>query len=603
MGFWADHLSRRALGYPRSSGSAPGCPDMPGMGGEQDRCLMKIYQGLAENALTNDAQRKVHTTLKGCELDPGLAGGIYNLSFNSDGSLVAAACEQKNVLLCDPKSQSVVRVIPQAHREGVNCVRFLDLRTLATCSDDTTVALWDARNLKQRIRTLRGHSNWVKNIEYSPKDKLLLSSGFDGAVYLWDINKYSEDELPHQKIFYTNGLMRMRLSKGSERMVITTMNGYMMVIHNLDLHSLQADLAGFKPNIYRLMQISGQLMPGAVEFSSLFRGQRNRVEFICDFPEGNDAEIISSLELHPQGWAAVTRNLSADETSEWCCVHDIHAKEPTDPEDETSSDMPSDLQPPGEGPQNLGEPPPRRSVSGLSRLAEFLMATNSRSSQASSNVTASRSNPGEVNASGPAQGEVSPREGGFTIEVHNNGVDRPRIHIRSRAVAMESRELLSTHIRLQEEQGRSSTEENTQEESNPNPRSDTIQIISPFYNRDSIQTSTQPVYIHKNVPRLTHFIRESHTGRGFIKEIAFSPDGKIIASPFGHSVRILAFDKGCRDLSYSAQSQSEPSEMHEVGLVTGLHQHPVLSCAFSPTQTLIVSGCKNGKIAWHFPHL
>lgn len=60
----------------------------------------------------------------------------------------------------------------------------------ATCSDDRTVALWDARNMKQRIRTLQGHSNWVKNIEYSPSDGLLLTSGFDGSIFTWDINRY-----------------------------------------------------------------------------------------------------------------------------------------------------------------------------------------------------------------------------------------------------------------------------------------------------------------------------------------------------------------------------------------------------------------------------
>lgn len=59
----------------------------------------------------------------------------------------------------------------------------------ATCSDDSTVALWDARNLKQKIRSLQGHQNWVKNIEYSSKDKLLLTSGFDGIIFTWDINR------------------------------------------------------------------------------------------------------------------------------------------------------------------------------------------------------------------------------------------------------------------------------------------------------------------------------------------------------------------------------------------------------------------------------
>lgn len=58
-----------------------------------------------------------------------------------------------------------------------------------TCSDDSTVALWDARNLKSSIRTLYGHSNWVKNIEYSQQDGLLVTSGFDGSIYTWDINR------------------------------------------------------------------------------------------------------------------------------------------------------------------------------------------------------------------------------------------------------------------------------------------------------------------------------------------------------------------------------------------------------------------------------
>jgi len=67
--------------------------------------------------------------------------------------------------------------------------RFLDSRMLATCSDDTTIALWDVRNLKESIRVLRGHCNWVKSIEYSVNDNLLISSGFDGQIYTWNINR------------------------------------------------------------------------------------------------------------------------------------------------------------------------------------------------------------------------------------------------------------------------------------------------------------------------------------------------------------------------------------------------------------------------------
>merc|ERR1712058_163563 len=68
--------------------------------------------------------------------------------------------------------------------------------------------------------------------------------------------------------------------------------------------------------------------------------------------------------------------------------------------------------------------------------------------------------------------------------------------------------------------------------------------------------------IHLNVPRLTHYIEESNQGKGFIKELSFSPDGRFIASPFAHGVRLLAF---------------------------------------SPCHWVMVTGCLSGRISWHQP--
>ena len=39
--------------------------------------------------------------------------------------------------------------------------------------------------------------------------------------------------------------------------------------------------------------------------------------------------------------------------------------------------------------------------------------------------------------------------------------------------------------------------------------------------------------LHHNKPRLTHYLEESNQGRGFIKEICFSGDGRVIGSPYG----------------------------------------------------------------------
>ena len=110
----------------------------------------------------------------------------------------------------------------------------------------------------------------MKNIEYNSRDNLLVTSGFDGAIFTWDINKYQENQAEYKRVFYTNGLMRMRLTAGGDKMVISTMNGYLVVIHDLDLERLGQDLAGFKPNVYRLMQISSKPIEMAVNHTHLF---------------------------------------------------------------------------------------------------------------------------------------------------------------------------------------------------------------------------------------------------------------------------------------------------------------------------------------------
>ena len=127
--------------------------------------------------------------------------------------------------------------------------------------------------------------------------------------------------------------MRMRLTPSSDKMVISTINGYLIIIHDLCLDTLARDLNGFKPNMYRLLQMSGNPLRQALNSTPLFHAKRNRVELVSDFAPGNVPDIVSSLQIHPQGWVAVSRNVSSDQSTEWCCVHDIQTY-PVNPDDD-----------------------------------------------------------------------------------------------------------------------------------------------------------------------------------------------------------------------------------------------------------------------------
>lgn len=96
------------------------------------------------------------------------------------------------------------------------------------------------------MRSLQGHSNWVKSIEYSKKDNLLVTSAFDGSIFTWDINSYTEQGLIYQKVFHTSGLMRCRITPDGSKLVLCTTGGYIMIIHDLDLTTLHKDLCGFR---------------------------------------------------------------------------------------------------------------------------------------------------------------------------------------------------------------------------------------------------------------------------------------------------------------------------------------------------------------------
>ncbi len=99
--------------------------------------------------------------------------------------------------------------------------------------------------------------------------------------------------------------------------------------------------------------------------------------------------------------------------------------------------------------------------------------------------------------------------------------------------------------------------------------------------------------------------QEANTGRGFIKEVAFSSDGRVLCSPFGFGLRLLAFDADCSDLGKlvpaSEAERVAPRKLHEVGLMANCHSMAVLACAFAPHTFTIVSGSLSGRITWHQP--
>lgn len=238
-------------------------------------------------------------------------GAVFNLEFSLDGKYLVAACEKRQVAIFDPVSHKEITFIPDAHHDCVNCVTFLDTRAFATCSDDTTIALWDIRNLKSKVANLVGHSSWVKSISYNPVTKQLISSAFADTLRSWDVNSYSDSGvIKSKKILKIKYLTRSKLSPDFTKMLVATRTGVIVLVHDLDLADLKSDWRFIQTN-----DIQNE------ECQSAHR--KNRIEYLSDFPPSSNPWCVSSLQVHPLGIGVLSRYTSQDFHAEWTAIHDI----------------------------------------------------------------------------------------------------------------------------------------------------------------------------------------------------------------------------------------------------------------------------------------
>ncbi|XP_068155465.1 DDB1- and CUL4-associated factor 10 homolog [Drosophila tropicalis] len=587
-----------------------------------DQYLRRREGGFSQPGDANFVFRRIYSSVNmfnsyhaNCQpIEPGQhTGAIFNLDFNADGNVLVAATERKCVLVFDAITQREIFNIPDAHTDSVNCIKFFDERLFATGSDDFTVALWDLRNMKQKLRVLQGHSNWVKNIEYSSKDKLLVSSGFDGSIFTWDINSHTEQGLISQRVFHASGLMRCRISPAGDKLVLCTSGGYIMIIHHLDLTTLHKDLCGFRPGIYRLMQLGEQYIPQAAKYDHVFskRQKKNRVELVTDFPEQNDAEMITALQIHPECLCMLTRNVSCDEQSEWTCIHDINeettpADEDTEEEepvvkrkrvptpsstsssssnssfgssngngsdngtsgsstDSSGSSRSSSTSSTGERVQDATQADAlMRPLRRPTRSVHFIHLENAAAARAEAAVSNSQITPradsyipdiwaAEVTVQERAIRQSRARNSSNHVSGYNSvyaissGVLPLRPSVASRLVVNSTRQRPYTEPPTTPPTGAASG--NNSETTVRFEISPRLRI-RPFIDSQSVSVTAMKLKGHSimmNAKKLLYYASETNTKASFIKEPGFSADGRIICSPYGNGVRLLGYSANCME--------------------------------------------------------
>lgn len=264
------------------------------------------------------------------------SASIFNVEWSPEGNFVAAVTQDCRVLLCDPRAggaKGITTLVENAHDNCVNVIKWIEGDIFATGSDDTTLKLFDLRTRKC-VKTMNGHTGWVKNIEvlkHSPG--LLVSTSFDGTIRKWDLKQdypvLLEDGIQVDNILLEDPhLARMKLTQDGKTMVVSMRNGYMALVHDLDVESLHSDLPSGLSSVCdgaaQCLRMSLDGRRGSMPEECTRR--KNRVELLIG---GGKRGYSTSLQVD-QGNRYILARRNLHNKQEECCIYDLQTSYPID---------------------------------------------------------------------------------------------------------------------------------------------------------------------------------------------------------------------------------------------------------------------------------
>ncbi len=164
------------------------------------------------------------------------SGGASNdIAYSPDGTMLASA-EVNTVKIYDLASRKVLRTL-KGHSEMVTCIAFSPVENiLVSGSGDTTIKLWDIAS-GEELSTQPSGDSYVYNVAFSPDGKILASVAYENTIKLWAVTAGAELRLfsdyiavgmafsPTQGILATADFDTIKLWNIASHQVLNTLEG------------------------------------------------------------------------------------------------------------------------------------------------------------------------------------------------------------------------------------------------------------------------------------------------------------------------------------------------------------------------------------------
>jgi Tol biopolymer transport system component len=109
---------------------------------------------------------------------------FYVVSFSNSGNYIAAGDKKGNLKLWNANTSGLVKIL-RSHSARIVDVKFSPGdKLIATSSYDGTISLWELSQLDQNPVVLQEHDSWVLSIAFSPDGKHIVSSSDEGNLMI-----------------------------------------------------------------------------------------------------------------------------------------------------------------------------------------------------------------------------------------------------------------------------------------------------------------------------------------------------------------------------------------------------------------------------------
>jgi WD40 repeat protein len=259
---------------------------------------------------------------------------IYSVHFSPDNQTLVSGSKDTLVRIWQVSNGNCLGIL-QGHTESVRCVRYSpDGQQIASSSHDHSIRLWSdlpaatASPLELDIypcdiKVLRGHTNWVWSLAFSPDGTILASGSDDGTLRLWAVQEKQCINVlnSHGNDIFAIAIVGQRLVSVSRDQAVRlwdlhgqhlkTWRGYSSGIRSLSLSPVCATTSvgdvhmlatGSQDEIVHLWQVQlSQPLPSLQPTRSFYQA----------------TSWLSSVSFHPNGQTLVTNKQDSPSITLW----------------------------------------------------------------------------------------------------------------------------------------------------------------------------------------------------------------------------------------------------------------------------------------------